>query len=128
MSNVFEYAAFYFGNTSFLRVAEKYGEEYAANMAAIFHEVQILPGSGSFQDSVESAARRLAELSGLEDVTIKMPGAMYVAIYEKDRCLGFVDIDVFPGDRSAVMANGDTAGNLYTYGWKAIRKLERAAA
>lgn len=128
MSNVFEYAAFYFGEMGLRRVKEKYGEDYAANMAATFHEVQIFPGEGSFQDCVESAAKQLAELSGLEDVTIKRPGALYIAIYEKDKLMAHVDIDIYPEDKAMVMANGDTVGNLHTYGWKGIRNLERAAA
>lgn len=128
MSKIFDYAGFYFGKTNFWMAAEAHGEEFAAEMAAMFHEQEITPGDGSFEDSVTSLAKRLAELSGLEDVTVKKPQPMCVSIYEKGECVGFVDIDVYPDDAGMVMANGDTVGNLWTYGWKGLRKLERVAA
>lgn len=128
MSKIFEYAGFYFGGTNFWMAAETRGEDFAANMAATFYDQQIYPGNGSFEDCVMTRAKELAELCGLEDVTIRKPEPMRVSIYEKGECVGFVSIDVYPDDAGMVMANGDTVGNLQTYGWRGIRRLERAAA
>lgn len=128
MSKIFEYAGFYFGKTNFLKAAEVHGEEFAAEMAAMFHEQEITPSNGSFEENVTSLVKRLAELCGLEDVTIRKPEPMRISIYEKGECVGFVSIDVYPDNAGMVMANSDTVGNLQTYGWRGLRKLERAAA
>lgn len=128
MSRIFDYAGFYFGLTRFDGAAKAYGEEFAAELAAVFHEEQIFPGDGAFQDIAAARVIQLAQLAGLEDVSVKHPGTLYLTVFSGGRQMGFVNIDIHLADSRTAMVNGDTAGNLHAYGWKGIRNLEKEAA
>lgn len=126
MSNVFGYAAFTFGKSFNLSgIQSRYGDGMEAKVVSAFQGVPVAP-AGTLEESALSMAEALAAGAGLS-VRAKAANGLHVALYEGSDCIGFVELDVQAGDPSLSMANGDTAGNLRTYSFKGIRRLEKAA-
>lgn len=130
MNAIFNYANCVFGEMKFWKTETEYDDDFKANLACTFHEEEVWDGHETFEELAVLTAKELADRAGLEDVTIKKHETRYLAIYVKGEHIASVKIDfiIDEGNRGMKMANGDTIGNLFTYGWKGLRNLERAAA